>query len=122
MNKTEAQIGGPFRAEPEVRIHLPPADSPSLSRIPLRRSRTPAFRAGVRGWLDGGSAETPRCFDIAPTDGDISVGPYSSTAVPLMGSAGMRPRIPTNSGPSPGLTCGRSLKLDRAQAKPSRVR
>ena len=32
-------------------IHLPPADSPSLARIRVRRSRTPAFRAGVRGWL-----------------------------------------------------------------------
>src|SRR6202035_3230025 len=34
-----------------VRIHLPPADSLSLSRKCLRRSRTPAFRAGQRGWL-----------------------------------------------------------------------
>ena len=36
---------------PRVRIHLPPADSPSLARIRFRASRTPAFRAGVRGWL-----------------------------------------------------------------------
>src|SRR6202023_3542832 len=35
----------PDAPEPEVRIHLPPADSPSRARIPLRRSRTPAFRA-----------------------------------------------------------------------------
>src|ERR1700730_5517742 len=42
---TKAQKSRSSRAEPEVRIHLPPADSPSLSRIPLRRSRTPAFRA-----------------------------------------------------------------------------
>jgi hypothetical protein len=34
-----------------VRIRFPPAESPSLSRIRFRRSRTPAFRAGVRGWL-----------------------------------------------------------------------
>src|SRR5690348_1669153 len=34
-----------------VRIPLPPADSPSLSRIHFRKSRNPAFRAGVRGWL-----------------------------------------------------------------------
>jgi hypothetical protein len=39
------------RAEPEVRIHLPPADSPSRARIRYQESRTPAFRAGVRGWL-----------------------------------------------------------------------
>jgi hypothetical protein len=38
-------------AGPMVRIHLPPAESLSLSRIRFRRSRTPAFRAGVRGWL-----------------------------------------------------------------------
>src|SRR6266446_5271664 len=36
--------------EPEVRIHLPPAESPSLSWSCCRRSRTPAFRAAVRGW------------------------------------------------------------------------
>jgi hypothetical protein len=35
----------------KVRIHLRPAESLSLSRIRFRRSRTPAFRAGVRGWL-----------------------------------------------------------------------
>jgi hypothetical protein len=35
----------------QVRIHLPPAESPSLSRIHFRRPRTPAFRPGVRGWL-----------------------------------------------------------------------
>jgi hypothetical protein len=34
-----------------VRIRFPPAESQSLSRIRYRRSRTPAFRAGVRGWL-----------------------------------------------------------------------
>jgi hypothetical protein len=34
-----------------VRILFPPAESPSLSRIRFRRSRTPAFRASVRGWL-----------------------------------------------------------------------
>jgi len=36
--------------EPKVRIHLPPAESPSLARVRFRESRTPAFRAGVRGW------------------------------------------------------------------------
>src|SRR6266404_6763138 len=49
--KANAQIGGPFRAEPKVRIHLPPAESPSLSPSCCRGSRTPAFRAAVRGWL-----------------------------------------------------------------------
>jgi len=32
----------------EVRIHLPPADSPSLTGSGTPRSRTPAFPAGVR--------------------------------------------------------------------------
>jgi hypothetical protein len=34
-----------------VRIRLPPAESLSLGRIHFRRSRTPAFRAVVRGCL-----------------------------------------------------------------------
>src|SRR6266404_4647451 len=33
--KTKAQIGGLSGAEPKVRIHLPPADSPFLSGIRL---------------------------------------------------------------------------------------
>ena len=40
-------------AEPEVRIHLPPADSPSLTGSNAPRSRSPAFRAGVRDLGDG---------------------------------------------------------------------
>jgi hypothetical protein len=46
-----SQKGLFFYAVPMVRIHLPPADSPSLARIRYQASRTPAFRAGVRGWL-----------------------------------------------------------------------
>jgi hypothetical protein len=42
------------------------------------------------------------CFDIAPTGGIISVGPYSSTAVPLMGSARM-PRCTQRSWAFTGL-------------------
>src|SRR6202011_201449 len=48
--------------EPEVRIHLPPADSLSLSRSSFRRSRT---RLSARVWAAGlatGSAETRRGF------------------------------------------------------------
>ena len=47
-------------AEPMVRIHLPPAESLSLSRSCFRGSRTSAFRAAVRGGLATGSAETRR--------------------------------------------------------------
>src|SRR6266446_7964570 len=39
------------REGPVVRIRLPPAESLSLSRSCFRGSRTPAFRAAVRGWL-----------------------------------------------------------------------
>src|SRR5438105_14150939 len=52
LNHDPRHLEADFRAEePEVRIHLPPADSPSLALIRYRASRTPAFRAGVRGWL-----------------------------------------------------------------------
>src|SRR6202030_485433 len=52
----------PDAPEPEVRIHLPPADSQSLSRSRFRRSRT---RLSARVWPAGlatGSAETRRVF------------------------------------------------------------
>jgi hypothetical protein len=52
----------PDAPEPEVRIHLPPADSLSLSRSRFRRSRT---RLSARVWAAGlatGSAETRRVF------------------------------------------------------------
>ena len=45
--------GGAFGAEPKVRIHLPPAESLSLAPSRSRTWRTPAFSAGVRGWLGG---------------------------------------------------------------------
>src|SRR5213595_1421972 len=35
--------------------------------------------------LPTGSAETRRVFQMLPTGGNISVAPYSSTAVPLIG-------------------------------------
>src|ERR1700722_20263254 len=61
---TKAQKSWSSRAEPEVRIHLPPADSPSLSRSHFRASRTPAFRAGVRGWLGGWVARDAQGFPL----------------------------------------------------------
>src|SRR6266850_1617632 len=46
------------------------------------------FPRGCAGWLgDRGGQRRAGCFKIAPTGGNISVAPYSSTAVPLMGSA-----------------------------------
>jgi hypothetical protein len=35
--------------------------------------------------LSKGSAETQQAFHCAPTGGNVSAGPYSSPAVPLMG-------------------------------------
>ena len=68
--------------------------------------------------LTTGSAETQQAFHCAPTGGNVSAGPYSSTAVPMMRSVQCHDG-PTKSGP--GLSMGRSLNSDRAQAKPSRV-
>ena len=47
----ERPSGRYLTAGPMVRIRFPPAESPSLSRSCFRGSRTPAFRAAVRGWL-----------------------------------------------------------------------
>src|SRR5262249_45480088 len=51
----------PSQEGPAVRISSPPAESLSLGRIHFRRSRTPTFRAGVRGWLgDQVGRDAPR--------------------------------------------------------------
>ena len=56
-----SEIRGFRAAVLKVRIHLPPAESPSLSRSCRRGSRTPAFRAAVRGWLgDRVGRDAPR--------------------------------------------------------------
>ena len=65
---------------------------------PLLKVENPAFRAGLGSWLgDRVSRELAGGFDIASTGGNISVGPYSSTAVRLV--------------VAPGLTRGRSVDL-----------
>ena len=63
----------------------------SVSRPhPLSSVENPGFPRGCArpAWRPGRQRRAG-CFDIAPTGGNISVGPYSSTAVPLMGSARM---------------------------------
>ena len=52
------------RQGPMVRIHFPPADSPSLSRSHFRASRTRAFPAGVRGSLDDGVSRDAAGFPL----------------------------------------------------------
>ena len=49
---------------PRVRILLFPAESQSLGRIRVRGSRTPAFRAGVRGWLGDAVGRDAQGFPI----------------------------------------------------------
>jgi hypothetical protein len=55
----------PATGGPRVRIRLPPAESQSLSRIRFRRSRTQAFRAGVRGWLGERVGRDARSISIS---------------------------------------------------------
>jgi hypothetical protein len=51
------------------------------------------------------SAETQQAFHCAPTGGNVSAGPYSSTAVPLMRSAAM-PRRSERNHEFPGFSVG----------------
>jgi hypothetical protein len=101
----------PDAPEPEVRIHLPPADSLSLSRSRFRRSRT---RLSARVWAAGlatGSAETRRVFRYR-----VNRRQYLCRAIFQYRSA---------AGRGAGLNArwiGRSLNSDRVQAKPSTIR
>jgi hypothetical protein len=99
----------------QQRVSLSPASAFEGREIRL------SARVCAAAWRPGRQRRA-RCFDIAPTSGNISVGPYSSTAVPLMWSVENAKPVPAKSGPSGGLGCGRSLNSDRAQPKPSRVR
>ena len=61
-----------------------------LSPAPLSKAENLGFPRGCGrlGWRLGRQRRAG-CFEIALTGGNISVEPYSSTAVPLMGSARM---------------------------------
>jgi len=66
----------------EVRIHLPPANGPSLAGFLLPISKSPAVAAACAGPARRhGRQRRAGLVNIMPTAGDISVGPYSSTAV-----------------------------------------
>jgi hypothetical protein len=68
-----------------------PSSRQSVSRPhPLSKAENPGFPRGCArpAWRPGRQRRAG-CFDIAPTGGNISVGPYCSTAVPLMGLARM---------------------------------
>src|SRR5215475_5766 len=70
------------RAVPMVRIHFPPADSPSLSGFRVRLREKPGFSA-IMQTIPGASCRQRRVTpsNIAPSSGGVSVGRYSSTAV-----------------------------------------
>jgi hypothetical protein len=65
----------------------PPAERPSLSRIRFRRSRTPAFRAGVRGWLGDRVGETRRASRQAPVTGSDPTRRYGSDLAEVLCAA-----------------------------------
>ena len=86
-----------------VRIHFPPAESPSLSRSCFRGSRTPAFRAAVRGGLATGSAETRRVVQDRANRRQYlcrAIFQYRSAADGVGENA---TPVPIKSGRSPGL-------------------
>ena len=94
----------------------------SLSPSAAFQGGEPRFSARV--WAAGlatGSAETRQALHCAPTGGNISVGPYSSTAVPLRWLAKM-PRRSRQSWVYSALKVRGSLNSDWAQAKPSTIR
>jgi hypothetical protein len=77
-------------AEPMVRIPSPPAESPSLSRSCFRRSRTPAFRAAVRGWLGDRVGRDTQGVTRSRQPAAISLSRHIPVPqCPLMGSARM---------------------------------
>src|SRR5262249_56943497 len=85
--------GSLSREEPEVRIRFPPAESQvrtCLWREFAFLGREAAVFRGCPGRDERpGLAETRGRGNIWPKGGDISVGPYSSTALPVMRSATM---------------------------------
>src|SRR5262250_1295672 len=84
----------PDAPELKVRIHSPPAESQvrtCLSREFAFLGREAAVFRGCPGRDERpGSVETRGRGNIWPKGGDISVGPYSSTAPPVMRSASRR--------------------------------
>jgi len=61
----------------------------------LCRSRTPGFARVSAAAVAARSAETRKVFDIATTDGNISVGRYSSTAVLLRLPTALAAKVPS---------------------------
>ena len=91
----------------------------SLAGIRLSRSRSRGFpRCPSRDERRGRQRHTGR-GNIGLTGDNISVGPYSSTAPPVMRSATL-PRGSQRSRAFSGLMCGRSLNSDRVKQNRAR--
>jgi hypothetical protein len=112
---------------PGVRIPYPPAESPSLSWSCCRRSRTPAFRAAVRGWRVRGitrRSSKRTVFSSSPTFPTSYL--IAGTGLPAHASgrhlAGRRSRRPRRCCPPP-LRCrlrpGYARKSRASQRRPS---
>ena len=102
----------------EVRIHLPPADSPSLSGFRLRSWKSPGFRQCRGEAKRHGRQRRARSSNIALMNGGVSVGRYFSTAVSPMRFAPVGRRRQARLRPS-RCTVAPS---GPAQAKPSTAR
>jgi hypothetical protein len=91
----------------------------------LSKVQNPGFRRGCArlAWRLGRQRRAG-CFDTAATGGNISVGPYSSTAVPVTVVGENTMPAPTKSGLLRGQRAvdRRSLNSDRVQPKPSTIR
>src|SRR5215470_7947421 len=85
---TRAQFQPISRAELEVRIHFPPAESQvrtCLSREFAFLRREAAVSRGCAGWGERrGRQRRTRSSNIALRSGSVSVGRYSSTALSPM--------------------------------------
>ena len=104
------------RAEPEVRIHLPPADSPSLSRSHFRASKTRAFPAVCEARLTTGVSRDAAGFPLRANRRQClcrAIFQYRSEADAVSGNA---TTVRTKSGVS-GLSIGKSLKFGSGSSK-----
>jgi hypothetical protein len=100
--RTECQSSGRMGVEKggtEGSNPSPPAESHVSLPHPLSKVENPGLPRGCArlAWRQGRQRRAG-CFDIAPTGGNISVGRYFSTAVPLRGSARRLRWFPTKSG------------------------
>jgi hypothetical protein len=87
-----------LHGEPRVRIHLPPAERPSLAGIPFRRSRNPALRAVWAAGLAPGSAETRRVVSISRQPAAVSLSGYIPVPQCPDGVGESATPVPTESG------------------------